>query len=401
MLGDISSGAGTDLQGLVSVFNQVRGKGKLSAEEFQQFAERGVAGLREEIAKFKGISLESVGDSLSAGAVSAEDLESVFQRMTGSGGIFFQAMERQSETFMGKLSTLGDAWTGLQIAFAAPINDALKPIIEDAGTLVETLTPAFEAIGQQVATSLGSVRDFVLQLEGGSGVVEAMVSSFGDLGSMLLELVSIPIASIVDALPELGAGLMLALVPAMDWLLLKLQEAAFSFGAAMQTVLGDAVEVLKSVGSNVANDFLKFHPLVKMNPVVSAAVDYAFPKTDVPSLSDRAQTAREKASGVDTSGIQEKSFSLISEAMAEILTGMSGRLDAFQSGTPYVADGADIGRTIADSFIDRLADAAGAQAERGNVNTANTATSAAATDSSAAINKLESILNELQRINTQ
>lgn len=403
MLGDISSGAGTDLQGLVSVFNQVRGKGKLSAEEFQQFAERGVAGLREEIAKFKGISLDSVGDSLSAGAVSAKDLETVFQRMTGSGGIFFQAMERQSETFTGKLSTLGDAWTGLQIAFAAPINDALKPIIEDAGKLMETLTPAFEAIGQQVATSLGSLRDFVLQLESGSGVVEAMVSSFGDLGAMLLEFVSIPIGAILDALPELGAGLLLIFGPATEWLGLKLEAAAYTFGVTMQRVLADAMEQLQSLGRNLTNDLLKSHPLIAMHPVLSAVVDTVSPKTEAPpSFSDRAKAANEKASGVDTSAMMEKSFSLISEAMGEILEGMTGRLAAFQSGTPYSAtDGADIGQTIADSFIERLADAAGAQTERGNVNNANTATSAAATDSSAAINKLESILNELQRINTQ
>lgn len=417
MLGDISSGAGTDLQGLVSVFNQVRGKGKLSAEEFQQFAERGVAGLREEIAKFKGISLDSVGDSLSAGAVSAKDLETVFQRMTGTGGIFFQAMERQSETFTGKLSTLGDAWTGLQIAFAAPINDALKPIIEDAGSLMETLTPAFEAIGQQVATSLGSLRDFVLQLESGSGVVEAMVSSFGDLGAMLLEFVSIPIGAIMDALPVLGVGLMLALQPAAEWFGAKMEQIISSVASTLQDVLQGAVREIEALPRDMTMN-LVYGDLrdltseasdneVKNNSFFPDFAGRAKKREEsegrgLTSYEDKAKAAGEKASSVDSSAMLEKSFSLLSEGMSEILEGMAARLAAFQSGTPYSAtDGADIGRTIADSFIERLADAAGAQTERGNVNNANTATSAAATDSSAAINKLESILNELQRINTQ
>jgi hypothetical protein len=190
--------------------------------------------------------------------------------------------------------------------------------------------------------------------------------------------------------------------PATEWLGLKLEAAAYAFGATLMRVLGDAMNALKGIGNNLANDLLKSHPFA-VHPVLSAAVDTVFPKTEAPaSFSDRAKAANEKASGVDTSAMMEKSFSLISESMAQILEGMSARFDAFQSGTPYAAaDGGDIGRTIADSFIERLAAAAGSQAERGNVNTNDTPSSGSGTDTSGAINKLEAILSELQRINTQ
>ena len=71
VLGDVAAGADTDMGGLVTVFNQVRGRTKLLGDDFQQFTDRGVVGLRQELAKVKGIEISAVSDAMSKGSISA------------------------------------------------------------------------------------------------------------------------------------------------------------------------------------------------------------------------------------------------------------------------------------------------------------------------------------------
>lgn len=241
-LGDIASGADTDLQGIVSVFNQVRGKGKLLTDDFIQLAERGVAGLREEIAKFEGISTDAVADALSKGAVSAQDLTGVFQRMTSAGGIAFQAMERQSQTFSGKLSTLSDAWNSLQVAFAAPINDALKPVIDDMASLTDMLAPAFGLVGDEIADLVTSAHLFVTSVGSGRGAIESLTLAFGDAISAASDLISIPFGALADAMPDLAAAFIKAIGPVTEWLALKFFTVANDFGATLLNVISLAME---------------------------------------------------------------------------------------------------------------------------------------------------------------
>lgn len=113
VLGDLASGAQTDLQGLVLVLNQVRGAGKLMGGDFMQLQQKGIGGLREELAKVKGIPVQDLSKAIEEGRVSADDLFQSFQNLTGEGGLFFRSMAQQSETLEGRLSTLSDEFKGL------------------------------------------------------------------------------------------------------------------------------------------------------------------------------------------------------------------------------------------------------------------------------------------------
>lgn len=132
VLGDVAAGADTDMGGLVTVLNQVRGKGRLMADDFQQFTERGVVGLRQELAKIKGIAVSEVSDAMTKGSISADDLYAALKSLTAQGGIFYGAMINQSKTWDGLMSTLSDNALGLVRTFAMPTLDALKPSLEGA-----------------------------------------------------------------------------------------------------------------------------------------------------------------------------------------------------------------------------------------------------------------------------
>jgi tape measure domain-containing protein len=139
MLGDVASGAQTDVGGLVTVINQVKGKGKMMAEEMHQFAERGVAGLHEELAKVKGVQVAQLFKVMEQGNVSVTDLMQAFRNMTSEGGTYFQSMQRQAKTTYGLMSTLRDSINQIYLAFSIPLNDAMKPALEKAIALADML----------------------------------------------------------------------------------------------------------------------------------------------------------------------------------------------------------------------------------------------------------------------
>jgi hypothetical protein len=141
MFGDVASGAQTDLLGLVQVIAQVKGKGRLMAEELLQFSERGVAGLRQALEKVKGFTPNSteLSKAMEKGQISVQDFMAALRSMTVEGGIFFNAMQNQSRTTYGLLSTLKDTVNQIFLAFGRPLNDAIKPMLDGAIKLAEQL----------------------------------------------------------------------------------------------------------------------------------------------------------------------------------------------------------------------------------------------------------------------
>ena len=412
ILGDVASGANTDLGGLVSVFNQVRGKGKLSAEEFQQFAERGVAGLREEIAKFKGISLEGVSDSLSRGAVSAADLERIFQSMTSKGGIFFKAMEAQSQTFEGKLSTLSDAWTNLQVAFAAPINDALKPVIDDIAGLTDMLAPAFGVVGSQIGSVVTAAREFLLQINAGHSGVEALAGAFGDLFSQIGTFAALPFRAMGESLPGLGSAFMDVMGSAVDYMLLKMETGAHKFLAMLLSGMADVAAALPPwLGGGGVSDALSKQAA---SQTASAGLSATGATNAGAALSGDTASAGD-AIGNSLQALQQGFSEMFNGAMAEFKTAptpsptydrryagqepagstMAGVTPAVTA--PDLSGQADVaGAAIAQSFIDRLSSAsvtipiAAAPAPTQTTNAGD----------SVVANLLGQLLSEMQRLNS-
>jgi tape measure domain-containing protein len=165
MLGDVAAGAQTDLGGLATVLNQVKGKGKLYAEELQQFAERGVSGLREALAKVRGTSVEELFTDMQDGEVVVEDLMAAFRSLTSEGGMFFNAMKNQAGTTYGLISSLKDNFNELVLVFTRPINDGMQPAIANIiSGLNDATAKARQFMGAlNVAVANGRTGDFLYQ----------------------------------------------------------------------------------------------------------------------------------------------------------------------------------------------------------------------------------------------
>ena len=114
MLADVSAGLGVDMQRLILAFGQVKSASFLRGTELRQFTEAGIPML-EELSKYfseiygKSVSVAEVFDMISKRMITFTDVEKVFQRMTGAGGVFFNMQEELSQTTAGLLSNLQDS----------------------------------------------------------------------------------------------------------------------------------------------------------------------------------------------------------------------------------------------------------------------------------------------------
>lgn len=207
VLGDLAAGAGTDMEGLAFVLNQVRGAGKLMTQDFYQLTNRGIVGLREELAKVKGIGLDEVADAMSAGEISADDLWTVLKGMTSEGGKFYGAMVAQSTTWNGLMSTIADNASGLMRTLGQPVMEELKPTLQDiiaglgqatrfASVFTETLKMA--SVDGKLGEFLGVAVSYGLK-KAGVTFVEFMIAGFQGLGDAAYDAIYNGLASAWNA----------------------------------------------------------------------------------------------------------------------------------------------------------------------------------------------------------
>lgn len=107
MLGDVSMGNKDKLQGLALVFAQVQSQGKLMGQDLLQMINNGFNPLQV-ISKQTGESMAELKDKMAKGQISADMVAKAFQGATEKGGLFYGAMDKQSKTFAGQMSTLSD-----------------------------------------------------------------------------------------------------------------------------------------------------------------------------------------------------------------------------------------------------------------------------------------------------
>lgn len=157
---------GAEIQGVVRALGQMKGKGKASAEELQQISEQlpGFSAIKA-IAEDMGVSVEEAFEQMSKGAIPADRAVAAIlkgmEKFPGAAG----AMERQSKTLNGVLSTFKDTIRDTLINAIEPFLPTLSagitkitPIFQGAlGTLTTGISAAAKAFSGEGITSDGFV----------------------------------------------------------------------------------------------------------------------------------------------------------------------------------------------------------------------------------------------------
>lgn len=146
-LGDISQGDAQKMESLTLAFAQVSSAGKLSGQDLLQMINAGFNPL-EEISRRTGKSISHLKDEMAKGAISADMVADAFASATGEGGRFYGAMDAQSKTFSGRLSTVQDGVANLTGVVAGGLSTMLAgTVMPMVNGWVDELTTAFQTGG--------------------------------------------------------------------------------------------------------------------------------------------------------------------------------------------------------------------------------------------------------------
>lgn len=221
-------GKGKDvIDGITLALGQMTAKGKVSAEEMMQLAERGVPAW-EILAKAIGVSIPEAMKMAEKGAISAA--EAVPAILDGMNQKFGGSMEKLSQTLTGQWSNMKD-----QITLALiPIGEALIPALQNLlpilssilekvaegarwfGQLPEPVQTAAIAIGA-LATALGPALLIAGQM---MTAIAALAPAFAAIGPAIGAMVSAlgPLAAALAGPPGWIAAITAALVALGVWI---------------------------------------------------------------------------------------------------------------------------------------------------------------------------------------
>ena len=136
-----ATGGGNDELSRMAVnLQQIRNAGKATALDIRQFAYAGidVYGL---LADYLGVTKKEASEM----TITFEDLNGALIAASEEGGKYFQAMEKQSETFNGKLSNLKDTFD----SFTGKLAESLMPVLQDAMDGLNNLMTEFQKLAPE------------------------------------------------------------------------------------------------------------------------------------------------------------------------------------------------------------------------------------------------------------
>lgn len=150
-LGDISAGLSVPLNDLVYLYGTTMVQGRLFAQDVRQFTGRGIPLVRE-LAEMYGVTAEEINAMVSAGQIGFADVQKVINKMTDSGGQFYNLMKEQSKTLTGQISNLEDAWDNMLNSIGKGQEGLLSSVIGGATSIVENYEKVLDVLKIIIAT---------------------------------------------------------------------------------------------------------------------------------------------------------------------------------------------------------------------------------------------------------
>lgn len=155
-LGNIASGLSIPLNDIVYLYGTTMVQGRLYAQDVRQFTGRGIP-LVKELAEKYHTTAEAINEMVSAGKIGFADVEEVLNKMTNTGGQFYNLMEKQSASLTGQIANLEDAWDTVLNDWGKANEELFAGGISSATYLVEHMDDLVRIL-KAVAIGYGSVK---------------------------------------------------------------------------------------------------------------------------------------------------------------------------------------------------------------------------------------------------
>jgi predicted nucleic acid-binding Zn-ribbon protein len=182
MLGNVSGGNMERFNRIAYNYTQVLQKGVLDARDTREFANNLVP-----INK----ALQQLGV---VGKATSDDMINAFRLMTQEGGMFFNAINRQGETMIGRTEQMKEAWTEFQATWAetSGLGELWKSILENLTKALQEHTEALRAgkeaqeAREAIALGRGTNQDYIADIEGRIATFQRLMNKSSDISIIRL-----------------------------------------------------------------------------------------------------------------------------------------------------------------------------------------------------------------------
>lgn len=178
-IGQVAAGSNSQLGEVALIYGQVAAAGKLTGERLLQLQERAIP-IGAALANSLGVAESEVKQLVSSGVVGFKQFEEAFNSMSETGGIFEGAIDKQSQTINGVVSTLSDNFAILQ----AELGRAFAPAIIAGAKGLTKAMQAMKPVVTDVADTMGALTKWLTADEGVASAraeIEALEATMKDV----------------------------------------------------------------------------------------------------------------------------------------------------------------------------------------------------------------------------
>lgn len=243
MLGDIAQGDAQKMMSIATAYGQMSSAGKVQLEDIKQMIENGYNPLNDVIA-VTGETMDQAYDRISNGTMTVEEITAAMERATSEGGKYFGSMEKQSQTFTGRLSTLkdtinnslGKAFQGVSDIMASSVLPKLTELAEKyipkLGEVVETVLPHLQNAGEMILPLLVSAIEMALPLllQFIDEIGPVILGTLEEVGPVLLDIATLLLPILLDSISKIAPvvlPLITEILPKLYDVLSKVSESEF------------------------------------------------------------------------------------------------------------------------------------------------------------------------------
>ena len=275
-----TGGGSAELSRMASNLQQIQNTGKASAMDIRQFANAGI--------NIYGLLADSMGVTAAEAAemdVTYEQLAAALAHAAEAGGKYEGALEAQSQTFAGRISTLKDNATQLAGALTedlfSKLSDGALPMVMDwVATLLEAAqTGGIEGALSAAGEILGSIVDGITEN------LPTLIPAAMDIITSLLEGLIRHIPDIVTAginlLVALAQGLIDAIPHLVDMIPVIIGSLVQTIIQNLPVLIAAGIELLLALGKGLIQAIPQ---LLLMLPRIIAEIIGAFTTVDWKSI---------------------------------------------------------------------------------------------------------------------
>lgn len=297
-----TGGGSAELSRMAANLQQIQNTGKATAMDIRQFANAGI--------NIYGLLADSMGVTAAEAAemdVTYEQLAEALSHAAAAGGKYAGAMEAQSQTFQGRISTLKDNATQLAGALTEDLfdklsNGALPMVMDWVATLLEAaqtggIEGALEAAGTILETVINKfVESLPELLDTGLSLLEGLLNGISEaipkVLPVVVSVITALVMGLVDHLPEIitaGINILVALIEgiidAIPQLVAMIPQIITSLTKGLLSHLPELIQAgIMLLGALIKGLIQSIPDLVLMLPQIILAIVDAFRQTDWASL---------------------------------------------------------------------------------------------------------------------